>query len=76
MLLLEEVVHLLLGEVGKRHLVGVRRGFLSKYAALKENRALEGVCARMSLGLHVVDGITMFHIGIKSEDHLERCSPG
>jgi len=68
-LFLEEVVHLLFRETGEFQLIGIAGGGFPQASSLYKNGAMQGVGVGVGFTLHVVDGVAVFYVGIKAEDH-------
>ena len=69
MLVAELLLFLGIAETGLRGRSGIGDGPLAHAAAAHEHLGLEQFFALARLALHVVDGVAVFYVGVKSKNH-------
>jgi hypothetical protein len=68
-LVAQDLLLLLVGEIAARNLLRVGSGAFSNAAATNEDLGLEDQFIFTGLTLHVIDRISLLHVGIKTKNH-------
>lgn len=75
-LLLEQHLHVLLGESGKVELLGIGGGAFADAAPLNEDLRLEESVMDPGLTLDVIDGVAVLDVSVEAENQRDRGGAG